>query len=243
MSVGAHTRTARSAEPAGFGSIGRACTVVSRLGGRYSLELGIDVDAGVDEVERWALAATLLGSSSSTAVALRTYRVLRAAGVDTIGAAGERSREELVALLGIGGHDGESEATQLQALAGVLANRASGRLSTFCDGLTAQDQLERNLESLPGWGPATAHAFLRELRGVWRAAEPALDERAAAAAAHTHLPTTLDALASLSTVAELDLRDMEAGLVRLALCHDFAVCPGGEECPFASLDPAQCVHF
>ena len=35
--------------------------VVGMLGGRYSAELGIDVDAGDAEIERWFLAATLFG--------------------------------------------------------------------------------------------------------------------------------------------------------------------------------------
>ena len=36
--------------------------VVGMLGGRYSAELGIDVDAGDAEIERWFLAATLFGT-------------------------------------------------------------------------------------------------------------------------------------------------------------------------------------
>src|SRR5215510_7141520 len=37
---------------------------VSALGGRYSAELGIDVDAGDAQIERWFLAATLFGRGS-----------------------------------------------------------------------------------------------------------------------------------------------------------------------------------
>jgi hypothetical protein len=38
---------------------------VGVLGGRFSAELGIDVDAGDAEVERWFLAATLFGTQCS----------------------------------------------------------------------------------------------------------------------------------------------------------------------------------
>jgi hypothetical protein len=89
----------------------------------------------------------------------------------------------------------------------------------------------------------TVRTFLRELRGVWFGATPRIGQDSARAAEHVHLPVTLEGLGSLALVAHLDPRDLEAGLVRLALCHDFACCPGGEECPFASLDPDEYVHF
>jgi len=104
-------------------------------------------------------------------------------------------------------------------------------------------ELQRILRALPGWGPVTVHAFLRELRGVWPGAAVPLDHRASAAAHHLRLPLELEALSSLAAVAHLDLTDLEAGLVRLALCHDLADCPGGEECPFAAFDREQFVHF
>ena len=45
--------------------VGLARGVVGVLGGRYSTELGIDVDAGDGEVERWFLAVTLFGARVS----------------------------------------------------------------------------------------------------------------------------------------------------------------------------------
>jgi hypothetical protein len=77
--------------------------------------------------------------------------------------------------------------------------------------------------------------FLRELRGVWPGAQPPLDERAAAAACHLGLlprGAGLPGLADLAGAAGLDLRDLESGLVRLALGHGRAMasCPGGQAC-------------
>ena len=60
--------------------IGRARRLVATLGGRFSIELGIDVDGGADEVERWALAATLFGNRISAGIVVRTYRELERAG-------------------------------------------------------------------------------------------------------------------------------------------------------------------
>lgn len=58
-----------------------AARVVESLGGRYSVELGIDVDANEDEIERWALAATLFGARISATIAERTFAILEQAGV------------------------------------------------------------------------------------------------------------------------------------------------------------------
>jgi hypothetical protein len=50
--------------------------VVESLGGRYSTELAIDVDRGDEEIERWALAATLFGARISVHVAEKIFAVL-----------------------------------------------------------------------------------------------------------------------------------------------------------------------
>jgi len=49
--------------------------LVESLGGRYSAQLGIDVDRGDDQIERWALAATLFGARISAKIAERTFAV------------------------------------------------------------------------------------------------------------------------------------------------------------------------
>jgi len=103
--------------------------VVAVLGGRYSAGLGIDVDAGEAEVERWFVAAALFGARISARVA----------------------------------------------------------------------------------------------------------ERAAAAARHLSLACAqagVSGLAGLAAACELDVRDLESGLVRLGLAHGRAMagCPGGQAC-------------
>ncbi len=229
----------------GIASICRARNLVATLGGRFSLELGIDPDRGGEEIERWALAATLLGDRISTSISMRTHRVLEQAGVQTIADAGDRDRKELVALLDEGGYAryAESTASQLSALAEAIADRYKGLFATLGERFTDSEELEQALGALPGWGPRTVRAFLRELRGVWPGADVTLGRRPAAAARHLELPDGSDALRSVAAASHLDFRDLEAGLVRLGLCHDLAHCPGGEECPFAVFDPDQFVHF
>ena len=227
-----------------IGQISRARHVVGALGGRFSVELGIDVDRDADEIEKWALAATLIGSSP-VPVAVRAYRVLEQAGIETFADVQGCDREPFICLLDQGGftrHD-ESTALRLRALAEVVEHTYGEGLAALGAEIESTAELERKLGTLPGWDEAIVGTFLRELRGVWPGTEVALDPRAAHAARHVGLPSTLHGLAALAADSHLDLRDLEAGLIRLALVHDSVHCPGGEECPLAEADREQFVHF
>jgi hypothetical protein len=203
--------------------------VVSVLGGRFSVELGIDVDAGEAAVEQWFLAATLFGTRISAQVAERTFRVLATAGLARIAQARHVPSEELVALLDEGGYARYDfrTAERLQALSEVIGERYQ-----------SYPELRAALDALPGWGPTTVQLFLRELRGVWAGAQPPLDGLAAFAMDHLGLASPRSAgpdlkmLLGLATASGLDLRDLEAGLVRLALAHRRSgqPCPGGNAC-------------
>jgi len=215
-----------------------ARAVVGRFGGMYSSELGIDVDSGDAEVERWFVASTLFGSRISAPVAERAYTQLDRAGIRRITEAGNRQWEELVALLDAGGYARYDyrTATRLQILARVVADRYEGAISEIGRRFTSPAALAAALEALPGWGPVTTGLFLRELRGVWPGARPPLDPRAAEAARHLGLLPLLagDGLERVSRLAEqahCDARDLESGLVRLALDHRRVTdCPGRLAC-------------
>ena len=214
--------------------------LVEELGGRYSRALGVEVDRDGGEVERWALAATLFGNRIPAAVAERAFRVLTEAGVTTLAAAGGRTWDELVELLDRAGYVRYDfrTATRLHALARVIRDEHGGRLSSLGQAVRDPAELEDRLDALPGWGPVTVRLFLRELRGLWPGAEPPLDERARGASEHLGLlepGSAGDPLASvrrLAAGAGIDVRDLEAALVRLALAHARreGTCPGGEAC-------------
>lgn len=220
--------------------VSTARDLVERLGGRFSTEAGIDVDGGVHEVERWFLASTLFGTRISAAIAVRTYRVLDGAGVSTIDDAGRRSWDELVALLDEGGYAryGFRTASRLLALSAAVSERHPEGIARFGAQARQLDELVVALDALPGWGPTTIGAFLRELRGVWPVVTVPLDPRAERAAHHLGLaarrgPLTVATLARIAARAELDPRDLEAALVRLALTHGraFARCAAaGGDC-------------
>ncbi len=214
--------------------------VINRFGGRFSTELGIDVDAGDAEVERWFVAATLFGTRISATLAERTFGVLDSAGLRRIADASRFSWDDLVALLDAGGYARYDfkTASRLHALAAAVAERAGGSVATFGSRYTSYRELRDALDDLPGWGPVTVGLFLRELRTVWPGASPPFDPRAEEAARHLRLYAAaagrdpLGAIARLSDEAGLDARDVESGLVRLWLAHrpDLAGCPGGAAC-------------
>jgi hypothetical protein len=215
--------------------------LVASQGGRYSTELGIDVDRDNGEIERWFLAATLFGTRISAAIAARTFLVLDRAGITRVGRAGDVSGDDLVALLDQGGYARYDfrTATRLQTLAAAVDGRYGGHVAEIGRTIPDYATLRDALDALPGWGPVTVGLFLRELRGVWPGATPPVDRRAADAARHLHLTRardeapTLAAIERLAGEAGLDVRDLESGLVRLALGHHHTMgaCPGGRCCP------------
>lgn len=203
----------------------RARQVVDGFGGRVSRTLGIDVDAGEREVERWFLAATLFGARISATIAERTFGELDRAGLVRIEQARHLLWEELVDLLDKGGYAryDSRTATRLQDLADVVHERCDGRVSAIAAEAATYPALRDALDALPGWGPVTVGVFLREMRGVWPGADPPLDERAASAARHLDLlagaqPAQAQ-VAGLARAAGLDPRDLESGLVQFAAAH------------------------
>jgi hypothetical protein len=210
--------------------------LVRRFGGRFSIELGIDVDAGNEQVERWFLAATLFGTRIPASIALRTYRTMAEAGVRTVADAGGRTWNDLVELLDAGGYVRYDyrTATRLLNLSATMADRYPEGLKALA--CLEAARLEASLDALPGWGPVTVRLFLRELRGVWPGAGPPLDPRATSAARHLGLrPSPRAPLAWLRREAKaggVDARDLEAALVRVSLLHNRrrAACPGGAAC-------------
>ena len=214
--------------------------VVDTLGGRYSTELGIDVDAGEAEIERWFLAATLFGTRISASLAERTFRVLDRAGLVRIAQAGDVPWDDLVAYLDQGGYTRYdfSTATRLHALSEVIGRRYRGRIALMGRSFNTYPELRDAMGLLPGWGPVTIQLFLREMRGVWPRADPPLDQRAGLGARHLDLfhpgseHPSLSGLVQLAVECCLDIRDLESELVRLALAHHGRTgsCPGGQTC-------------
>lgn len=210
---------------------------VRGYGLRNSRLLGIDVDAGDSEVERWFVAATLFGNRISADVVARTFRLLEQSGLHRIVQASDIDSDRLVALLDAGGYARYDlkMADRLHALAATVNGRYGGEVAAIGRRYADQTALAAALDELPGWGPVTVGVFLRELRGVWPGADLPLDPRAVEGARHLGiLGQEGDELAAITAVAQdagIDPRDLEAALIRLWTGHRrIEACPGGWQC-------------
>lgn len=213
-----------------------AGVLVETIGGRYSSEMGIDIDAGDPAVERWFVASTLFGTRIAAAVAERAFAALEASGIHRITDAEAHEWGDLVALLDSAGYAryDERTASRLQALARQVTERYGGEVAEIGRRFQEPEDLAAALDELTGWGPVTVSLFLRELRGVWPGARPDVDRRALWAGQHLGLlsqQNPLDQLELVATLSSVDLRDLEAALVRLTLAHPrTGGCPGGRGC-------------
>lgn len=203
---------------------GNLKALVTDLGGRYCVEMGIDVDAGPREVDRWFLAASLFGTRISAGIAVRTYRSLSEAGLATIDLVGRAPRAKVIRLLDAGGYAryDERTATRLRSLAAHVRDVFPDGVDSWGRSCQGSGEMVEVLDSLPGWGPVTVHAFLRELRGVWPQVDLDPDGRAACAAVHLGLVPDahrldLPTLLRVSDDVHVDPRDVEAALIRYDL--------------------------
>jgi len=215
--------------------------LLSRLGGKFSAELGITVAADPEERQKWFLAAILLGAPISGLLASRTYRVLADQGVTSPEAVLSRGWDGLVILLDEGGYTRYDfkTATKLLAAMTTLMEKYQGDLERLAASARDPADLERRLQDLAsGIGPTTVNIFLRELRGIWPLAQPLLSPLARMAAEHLGLiPHDLPAATAWKTLAAhwetqpvtgFEVTDLEAALVRLG--RDFCRKPA-KPCP------------
>lgn len=200
--------------------------LIESIGGMYSRELGIDLARGDSGgIFRWLLASKLMGARISTRTALRTYREFERRGVVSPVAIRETGWDGLVAILDAGGYARYdfSTATKLLAITADLLERYRGDLNVLHDRATGPLDLEDRVKGLgKGIGDVTANIFLRELRGVWGKARPALSPLVLLSARHLGLLSSgqdparsLNRVWSRSKVPGRDFRDFEAALLRL----------------------------
>ncbi len=204
--------------------------LLERLGGRFAAALDLDLKAGPEERQKWFLAAILYGARISGTLAARTYRVFAARGVYGPEAVLAQGWDHLVALLDEGGYTryDYKTATKLLRVMASLKERYQGDLERLHAAAAAGDDLEARLRDLaPGIGEGTVNIFLRELRGIWAKATPALSPLALQAAESLGLLPpgrgAREALKALEAewraqpVPGYDFADLEAALVRRGL--------------------------
>ena len=149
--------------------------LIETWGGRFSSELGIDVQSGrPDEIFKWFLASILFGTRIRQDVAAETYREFARRNVLTPGDILETGWDGLVGILDAGGYvryDFKT-ATKLLDVARMLNTRYGGNLNRLHEEARDERDVEARLLEFKGVGPVTANIFLRELRGIWGKADP-----------------------------------------------------------------------
>jgi endonuclease III len=200
--------------------------------GRFSVELGIDLSAGWSrEVFRWFLASVLFGARISGTIVKRTFREFASRNVVSPEAVLATGWDGLVEILDRGGYvryDFKT-ATRLLELSRTLRERYDGDLANLHAAAADPHDLEERLKSLAkGIGDVTVSIFLREMRGIWKKAEPLPSDLAVMAAkargiVHGSVRDRRKVLALLEDAwcnaggKKRELPDLEAMLVRAGL--------------------------
>ena len=221
--------------------------LLDRMGGRFSIALGINLDQGEShEVFKWFLASILYGARISETIANNTYRVFEKNKVLSPDRILETGWDGLVLILDVGGYvryDFKTATKLLEAMA-ALKERFDGDLNVLHAQAQRPHDLEQKLMGLgKGIGPVTVNIFLRELRDVWEKADPLPQHLAVMAARNLGLIQADERRVVLSELRPVwerqalpgwNFADFESSLVRLGkdYCRreKCATCPVAEEC-------------
>ena len=227
--------------------------LVEKMGGRFSRQIGINLDSGdSEEIFKWFLASILFGARISEGIAVKTYEEFIKEGLDSPQCLLDAGWDRLVQVLDAGGYvryDFKT-ASKLLLIMEALVKRYKGDLNVLHQEARDQKDLEQKIISLgKGIGRVTANIFLRELRGVWSKAEPQAQGLAVMAAKRlgligekdeTELMNKLMDFFQRDHIKERRLADLESSLVRLAkdycrktLCHR---CPLSQYCSYYKLN-------
>jgi len=144
-------------------------------GRKYSDLLAIDLHGRKPSgLFRWFIASILLGPRISETLAIRAYWQLKTDGLLSFTSISRATWDDLVASLDAGGYVRYdfSTASDLQAVVKMLGKKYGGDLNRLHDSAKDSRNLEERLQEFRGVGPVTANIFLRDLRGIWRKADP-----------------------------------------------------------------------
>lgn len=149
-------------------------TLIKEFGVTFSSSLGINLQEGKDEeIFKWFLASVLFGKRISFRIAAKTYEQFESSNVLTPKAIINTGWDGLVKILDDGGYVRYdfSTASKLLDLAKQLWQEYGSLAELHRQAKDPRD-LERKLMQFKGIGPVTANIFLRELRTVWKKADP-----------------------------------------------------------------------
>jgi len=150
--------------------------LVEKYGQRYSELLGINLERdGEKEVFKWFLAAVLFGAPITETSVVKTYKCFERHRVLTPEKILKTGWDGLVKILDEGSYTRYDFKTahKLLAVMGNLKTSYGGSLILLHEKAANSLDLEKRLKELgKGIGDVTVSIFLRELRGIWRKADP-----------------------------------------------------------------------
>jgi hypothetical protein len=197
--------------------------LLEHYGELYSEELGIDVRK---EPFKWLLASILFGGRISTSIAKKTYNAYKAEGLTSPEKIAASDGVTLIEIHGRGGYaryDGIT-AEYVIGVAKKFLEDYDGEIEKLDKISENPGDLERRLQEFRGVGPVTAKIFLRELRGVWKNADPQPTSIEILAAKNLGIiDSEEDALERLkdfwgrNAIKGYEFRNFEAALVRLGI--------------------------
>jgi endonuclease III len=150
--------------------------LVENFGKEYSVILGIDLKSGRnEEVFKWFLASILFGAPITETSVIKTYRCFQKYNVLTPKRILETGWDGLVEILDEGSYtryDFKTADKLLEAMR-TFMEEYSGNLTILHEKASDAKDLEGRLKNLgKGIGDVTVSIFLRELRGIWKKANP-----------------------------------------------------------------------
>jgi len=138
----------------------------------YSNEFDLDLSKPEDRF-KWFLASILFAKRISAATAKETFLTFEQEELTTSDAIQEAGWDRLVEVLDSGGYTRYdfSTATNLLGIVKDLKEKY-GTLENLYNESSASEDLEKRLKEFKGVGPTCVNIFLRELRGIWKKANP-----------------------------------------------------------------------
>lgn len=152
--------------------------LIDKLGDKFSSSLGIDLfSQRGEEVFKWFLVSIFFGTRISETIAVKTYKEFKKEGVVCVDKILATGWDGLVSILDRGGYvryDFKT-ATKLLEVMGNLKANYRGDLNFLHQLSSDSKDLEKRIQSLgKGIGKVTTGIFLRELREIWKKANPLL---------------------------------------------------------------------
>jgi len=198
--------------------------LLKHFGQTYSKELNIDLKSKKpQELFKWFLASLLFGARISETCAKRTYKALEKYKLLSPQKIEKTSWDFLVShIMAEGGYvryDGKTS-DELLRISSEIIDWYDGDLNKLHQKAKNSQHLEQLLQEFYSVGPITCNIFLRELRGIWKKANPDFSPYVKLAAEKLGI-RDIKKYWQKNKIKGFDFTNFEAALLRLGknFCH------------------------